>query len=90
MATEWSHRFSNLLNTLHSLESAWSQAKLEGADIGNIERAIQDLVSRMTDEELDAYGEYEQERLRQAQDKIKKYSQLLAELEAEMARRRAK
>jgi hypothetical protein len=90
MATEWSHEFSNLLNTLHSLESAWSHAKLEGRDTSNIECAIQDLVSRMTDEQLDAYGEYEKERLMHAQDKIKKYSQSIAELEAEMARRRAK
>ncbi len=56
MASTWSEEFSKAVNTLHSLESVWSHAKLEGADTANIERTIQELVSRMTDEELDAYG----------------------------------
>ena len=90
MASTWSKEFSKAVNTLHTLESAWSHAKLEGTDTASIERTIQELVSQMTDKELDAYGEYEKERLRQAQDKIQECSQLLAEMEAELARRRAK
>jgi hypothetical protein len=90
MATIWGEDFSRILNTLHNLESVWSQAKHEGTDTAPIEQTIRELVAQMTDEQLDAFGEYEKERLAQEETKIKDLSQTLAELEAESARRKSR
>jgi hypothetical protein len=90
MANTWSEEFSRAVNTLHNLESTWSQAKLEGTNTASIERTIQELFSRMTDEELDAYGEYDKERLGQERDRIERFSQSIAEMKAELERRKTK
>lgn len=90
MADTWSEEFSRAVNTLHNLESTWSRAKFQGANTASVERTIQELVSRMTGEELDAYCEYQKQRIQQAQDKIKRFSQTIAEMQAELARRKAK
>ena len=88
MATIWNNEFSKIVNTLHSLEADWARARNAGTDTTTIERTIQQLIAKMTDEQLDAYGEYGTERLREAEANKKDLLQTIAAMETEVARRK--
>jgi hypothetical protein len=90
VAKTWDEDFSKIVNALNNLESAWSSAKNEGADTSPIEQNILRLYSEMTDEQLEVYGEYVKERSSQAERDVARIKELLAETEAELARRKNK
>lgn len=90
MATNWDEDFSKIVNTLHNLESLWLRAKNEGSDTSPILERIRELHAQMTDEQLDAYGEYENERASQAARDVRRLKEMLAEADAELARRKSK
>lgn len=90
MANTWSKELSQAINTLHILEPAWFKTRLKGSETVGIEHTIQELVSHMTDEQLDVCGKYEKERFKQANDEKERLSQLIEEMKAEQVPRTIK
>jgi hypothetical protein len=90
VAKNWDEDFAKIVNTLNHLESVWSRTKSEGGDTSAIQQRISGLYSQMTDEQLKAYGDYAKERESQAAREVTRLKELLAEAEAELARRKNK
>jgi hypothetical protein len=90
MGTTWDESFAKIVNELHNLEVAWIRAKDEGLDAFPIVERIRELHAQMSDEQLRVYGEYENERASQAARDVRRYKEMLAEAEVELARRKKK
>lgn len=90
MAMTWDEDFSKIVNALNNLESVWSRTKDQGEDTSPIVQRISQLYAQMTDEQLEAYGEYVRERSDQAARDVRRIKESLAEAEAELARRKSK
>ena len=85
MAREWDKKFSELVNSLELLGRVFGEGKLEGEPI---QEAAREATKEMSDEQLDAFGEYMRQRLRQSQQDAKSLTDMIIEAKAELARRK--
>ena len=71
-----------------ALESVYTGTKDPSPERIRIENEIRDSMSRLSDEQLRAIGEWSEERVTQEQRVLHGLNERLAELEAELARRK--
>jgi hypothetical protein len=85
MAKEYDRNFSETVNALEALSHLYQKGVFKKE---RVEEMVRSLMAEMTDEQLDAYVEYQKGRERQAADQAEELKNVLGDLEAERNRRK--